>query len=90
MDGLILERFLGALRVIYGNSRQQAKLIPKGLRPWPRPNLECKSHFFIFFFFFIFLVFLFRIKSERVCIGLKAYLGRALRLSLGVCHVYSP
>ena len=26
-----LERFLGALRVIYGNSRQQAKLIPKAM-----------------------------------------------------------
>jgi len=51
VDGLILERFLGALRVIYGNSRQQAKLIPKGLRPWPRPTWNANPTFLFSSFF---------------------------------------
>jgi hypothetical protein len=51
VDGLILERFLGALRVVYGNSRRQAKLIPKAMAK-AKLGMQIPLFYFLPFFHF--------------------------------------
>lgn len=61
MVGLILERFLGAMRVINSNSKQHAKAIPKAMAK-AKLGMQIPLSYFLPFFNFHFP------KSDRVCI----------------------